>query len=56
MCSKVKKIDNSTLYAGSLMLFIVLTVIEIVVPKIYLTKSDLCVECTKLKELEWLIG
>ena len=50
-----KKIDNSSLYAGSPIYFYCISCdAEIVVPENYLTKPSLCVECSKLKELGWL--
>lgn len=50
-----KKVDNSSLYAGSPMYFYCLTCeAEIVVPESYLTRPKLCQECEALKAAGWL--
>lgn len=52
---KRKRIDNSSLYAGSPMHFDCIGCgADIVVPESYITKPDLCPECSALKRLGWL--
>lgn len=50
-----KRIDNSSLYAGSPMHFDCLGCgADIVVPENYITRPKLCSECQALKDLGWL--
>lgn len=50
-----KRVDNSSLHAGSPMYFYCVTCgEEIVVPENYTTKPDLCTECQALKSAGWL--
>ncbi|MBS3903517.1 MAG: hypothetical protein KGZ30_04070 [Anaplasmataceae bacterium] len=50
-----KRIDNSSLYAGSSMHFDCIGCGEdIVVPENYITRPKLCRECQALKDLGWL--
>jgi hypothetical protein len=50
-----KRVDNSSLYAGSPMYFYCITCGgEIIVPESYITRSDFCIECQALKDAGWL--
>ncbi len=50
-----KRVNNSSLYAGSDMHFDCITCGgDIVVPENYVTKPDLCDECQALKSAGWL--
>lgn len=53
--SKVPIVDNSSLPAGSPMFFRCLTCgATIAVPEMWLSKPDLCEECSALETLGWL--
>jgi RNA polymerase-binding transcription factor DksA len=50
-----KRVDNSSLYAGSPMYFDCASCgAEISVPEDYITRPDLCGECQDLRENGWL--
>jgi len=53
--SKIKIVNNSSLYDGSPMFFYCLSCDEeIIVPEKHITQPMLCKECQKLRELGWL--
>lgn len=51
----IKRVNNSLLPAGSPMYFYCITCgEEMMEPEGYTTRSTICIECSALKELDWL--